>query len=75
MINFIKNLWIGLTYTHGEFSSTKFFSSVAYGISSWIIIHSELKSTLSTDFFALYLGVVAGHNVLLRTFAKNPKEQ
>lgn len=66
--------WLGLTHTNDVFSSTKFFSSIAYIAATWVVIHQELASTLSTELFLIYLGVVAGHNVLLRRFASKEED-
>lgn len=63
----LRDLYTGLTHTDGEFSNTKTFSSLAYAVASWVVIHQELNSTLSVEMMLVYLGTVAGHNVLLRT--------
>lgn len=66
----IGDLYNGLSQTDGKFSSTKFFSSVAYATITWVVVHQELKGTLTTEMVLVYGGLVAGHNVLLRKYVK-----
>lgn len=73
--NKVTALWCGLVCTDAVFSSTKFFSSVAYSVTTWVVVHQELAGTLSTELVLIYLGVVAGHNTLLRTLRPNKEEK
>lgn len=60
-------LYEGLTRTNGVFSSTKTFASLAYLITSWVVVHQELNGTLSNELILIFLAVVAGHNALMRS--------
>lgn len=76
--NQLRDIWLGCTQTNAAFSSTKFFSSVAYVTVTWVVVHQELLGRLSTETVLVFLGTVAGHNVLLRSIAakkEQPEEQ
>lgn len=61
------SLWQGLTWSDGRMSHTKFWSSVAYAVATWVIIYTTINSGISTELLAIYIGTVAGHNILLRS--------
>lgn len=67
-------LWDGLTKEQGNFSHTRTWSSAAYGVALWILIHQELVSKLNTEFGISVLLIVAGHHTLLRLKSAAPKE-
>lgn len=69
LANEARELYDGLTATNGTFSSTKTFSSVAYITATWVIVYLTLYDRISTEILLVYLGTVAGHNVLLRKFS------
>lgn len=61
-----RDVWLGCTTIDGHFSNTRFFGSIAYATVTWVIVHQELAGRLSTEIVLVFLGTVAGHNVLLR---------
>lgn len=58
----MKNILLKLfVYRDGRVSNTMFWSSVAYGVATWIIIHLTNNDKLTVDYFLAYLAVVAVH--------------
>ena len=55
----MKDIYNGLFMRNGQFSSTKFFSVVAYSIASYLVLKMGVNITENT--FLIYLGVVGGH--------------
>ena len=47
-------------------SATKFFSSIAYFVASWVIIRLTLNEHLTVDYYLVYLGVATGHSSFVK---------
>ena len=71
----LRALFIGLTHTRGVFSHTKTFSSLAYSVATWVVIHQELNNTQSVEMMLVFLGTVGAHNILLRKWAPDKEAE
>ena len=59
MLNYILNLFVNAD--GGKPSHTKFFSSVGYVITSWVIVYLSIHDKITADFLFTYLGIVSAH--------------
>lgn len=77
---FLKKLWTGLTHgVDGKFSTLTFWTSVAYGCSTWWFVHETLAGRAGYESMLVYAGVVAAHTgatraVSMFTSKSNVKE-
>lgn len=61
MFKAIRDVGIGLTRnSDGSFSSTKFWQTVVYTVSTWIMIRITLDEKMTLDFFLVYLAIATG---------------
>ena len=58
-MNLLKHLFI--EDEDGRISHTRFWSSVAYAVATWVVIKMTLAGTLNWELFTTYLAVVASH--------------
>lgn len=59
----IKDLWFGMNYETGRFSHTKLWGNIANLTATFIMIKLTYMSQLTENYFLIYLGVVASHQV------------
>ncbi len=50
----------------GKFSHSKFWSNVAYAITSWVIIKLTMDGKISVDYFLWYLIIAGGHSAIAK---------
>ena len=63
------------TDASGQFSHTKLWSNIGYLTATFIMLKLTYNSKLTEDYFAIYLGVMAGHTVASKwlTAKEDPK--
>jgi hypothetical protein len=47
---------------HGNYSHTRFWSSIAYAVASWVIIELTLNKSMSAEYLFTYMAILATHN-------------
>lgn len=79
-MKYLRQLWEHLTHgADGKPSTLTLWTSVAYATATFVVIKQTMESTLSTELFLVYLGVVGGHTFAARAFnsyvnkGKSPK--
>lgn len=69
-MKYLTQLWHHLTYgVDGKPSTLALWTSVAYATATFVVVKQTLDSTLSTELFLVYLGVVGGHTFAARAFS------
>jgi len=46
----------------GKYSHTRFWSSVAYAVASWVIIYLTLTGKMTETYLFTYMAILASHN-------------
>ena len=70
MLDHLKTIIRGLLYRGEEFSHTKLWSNIGYGIFSWAIIFKTLNNTASDELWLIYISVVALHTTASNLLSK-----
>lgn len=65
----------GLFYRGIEFSHTKLWSNIGYGVFTWAIIHRTLTGTVSDELWLIYVSVVALHSTASNLLSKYKGKQ
>lgn len=46
----------------GKYSHTRFWSSVAYGVATWVIIQLTIHDHITVEYLFSYMAILASHN-------------
>lgn len=65
---------IPLVARDGVASHTKVWSNIAYGVTTWIIIHLTLNNRLTEEYLMWYLAIVAGHTAASKYLSSKGKK-
>jgi hypothetical protein len=64
---FLASIIVGLVEDEkGRFSHSKFWSNIAYGITSWVIIKLTLTGDITVEYFLAYLVTAGGHSAIAK---------
>ena len=46
----------------GRYSHTRFWSSVSYGVATWVIIQLTMNDHITVEYLFSYMAILASHN-------------
>ena len=65
--DFLISIVTGLVQDeHGRFSHSKFWSNIAYGVCTWLMITITLDGKMTVDFMLWYLVIAGGHSAIAK---------